>query len=42
MIATYLVSRTGNDFSPIYYAVATAVLSLFVIWRLPALRARWA
>lgn len=41
MIATYLVSRTGDDFAPIYYAIATAVVSLFVIWRLPVLRARW-
>ena len=42
MIATYLVSRTGDDFAPIYYVIATAILSLFVIWRLPALRAKWA
>ncbi len=40
-IATYLVNRTGDDFAPVYYLIATAFLSLFVIWQLPALRARW-
>jgi MHS family proline/betaine transporter-like MFS transporter len=28
LVATYLVQRTGNDFTPAYYLMATAVLSL--------------
>ncbi|MEM8729376.1 MAG: MFS transporter [Pseudomonadota bacterium] len=42
IIATYLVSRTSDDFAPVYYIIASSILSLWVIWRLPALRAKWA
>ncbi|MEM9104008.1 MAG: MFS transporter [Pseudomonadota bacterium] len=41
IIATYLVSRTSDDFAPVYYLIATSILSLWVIWRLPALKAKW-
>jgi len=37
MIATYLVSRTGDDYAPIFYVVAATLVSLPVIWRLPKL-----
>ncbi len=30
LVATYLLERTSNDFSPAYYLMATAVLSLLV------------
>lgn len=35
MVATYLVSRTGDDFMPAYYVIAASMLSLIVIARLP-------
>ena len=38
-IATYLVARTSDDFAPVYYAIATTLLSLIVIVRLPKLAA---
>ena len=41
IIATYLVSRTSDDFAPVYYLVASSILSLWVIWRLPSLQSRW-
>ncbi|XWN29668.1 MAG: MFS transporter [Devosia sp.] len=34
-VATYLVSRTSDDFAPVYYLLAATLLSLIVIWRLP-------
>ncbi len=37
IVATYLVSRTGDDFMPAYYVMATTALSLLVIVRLPKL-----
>lgn len=37
IIATYLVARTGDDFAPVYYMIAAALLSIPVIWRLPKL-----
>jgi MFS transporter, MHS family, proline/betaine transporter len=37
MVATYPVSRTGNDFTPAYCAMAATALSLVVILRLPKL-----
>lgn len=37
LIATYLVARTSDDFAPVYYLMATTILSLVVIWRLPKL-----
>lgn len=39
-VATYLVSRTGDDFAPVYYVIVTSFLSLWVIWRLPLLQKR--
>lgn len=39
-IATYLVNRTGDDFAPVYYVMATTVISLAVILRLPKLTAQ--
>jgi len=35
LVATYLVQRTSDDFAPVYYLVATTLLSLVVIWRMP-------
>lgn len=35
MVATYLVSRTGDDFMPAYYVIAASLLSLIVIAQLP-------
>ncbi|MEM8852684.1 MAG: MFS transporter [Pseudomonadota bacterium] len=40
-VATYLVSRTSDDFAPVYYLVAATLLSLIVIWRLPRKGAAW-
>lgn len=40
IVATYLVSRTGDDFTPVYYVMAATLASLFVIVRLPKLIAR--
>ena len=40
IIATYLVSRTGDDFTPVYYIMAATVASLFVIVRIPTLIAK--
>jgi MHS family proline/betaine transporter-like MFS transporter len=37
IVATYLVSRTGDDYAPAYYVMATTAISLFVIVRLPKL-----
>lgn len=37
IVATYLVSRTGDDFTPVYYVMAATALSLVVIVRLPKL-----
>lgn len=37
MVATYLVSRTGDDFTPAYYVMAATALSLIVIAQLPRL-----
>lgn len=37
IVATYLVSRTGDDFMPVYYVMAATIVSLFVIVRLPKL-----
>jgi len=34
-VATYLVSRTGDDFAPIYYILIATLVSLPVILRLP-------
>ncbi|MCP4381639.1 MAG: MHS family MFS transporter [Hyphomicrobiales bacterium] len=39
-LATYLVSRTGDDFTPVYYLMIGVLISLPVIWRLPKLFAR--
>ncbi|MEM8551850.1 MAG: hypothetical protein AAGF45_05670 [Pseudomonadota bacterium] len=39
LVATYLVSRTSDDFAPVYYLLATTIIALFVIWRSPHLRA---
>lgn len=36
-IATYLVERTSDDFAPVYYLMASTLLSLIVIARLPKL-----
>ena len=36
LVATYLVARTSDDFAPVIYLLGTTVLSLVVIWRLPA------
>jgi len=35
LVATYLVQRTADDFAPVYYLMATAVISLIVTIRLP-------
>ena len=35
LIATYLVSRTADDFAPVYYLMAAAAVSLAVTLRLP-------
>jgi MHS family proline/betaine transporter-like MFS transporter len=35
LIATYLVSRTADDFTPAYYLMATAVLAVVATVRLP-------
>ena len=35
LIATYLVQRTADDFSPVYYLMATAALSFVILLRLP-------
>lgn len=40
IVATYLVSRTGDDYTPVYYVIAATIASLFVIWRIPKLIAR--
>ncbi|MEM8742016.1 MAG: MFS transporter [Pseudomonadota bacterium] len=37
MVATYLVSRTGDDYAPVYYVIVATLLSLPVILRLPRL-----
>lgn len=37
VVVTYLVNRTGDDFAPVYYLMATTVVSIFVILRLPKL-----
>ena len=37
IVATYLVSRTGDDFMPVYYVMAATIVSLFVIVRIPKL-----
>lgn len=37
IVATYLVSRTGDDYAPAYYVMATTAISLLVIVRLPKL-----
>jgi len=34
-VATYLIQRTSDDFAPVYYVMATTLLSLVVIARLP-------
>ena len=39
LVATYLVSRTSDDFAPAYYAMAAALVSIVVIARLPKLTA---
>lgn len=36
-VATYLVSRTGDDFAPVYYILIATLVSLPVILRLPKL-----
>lgn len=40
IVATYLVSRTGDDFTPVYYMMAATLASLFVIIRIPKLIAQ--
>jgi MHS family proline/betaine transporter-like MFS transporter len=35
IVATYLVTRTGDDFAPVYYVMAATLVSLLVILRLP-------
>ena len=35
LIATYLVQRTADDFSPVCYLMAMAALSLVILLRLP-------
>lgn len=40
IVATYLVSRTGDDFTPVYYVIAATLASLVVILRIPALISR--
>lgn len=40
MIATYLVNRTGDDYAPVYYALAATLVAIPVIWRLPKLMDR--
>jgi len=35
LIATYLVARTADDFAPVYYLMATALISLIATFRLP-------
>ncbi|MEM9223391.1 MAG: MFS transporter [Pseudomonadota bacterium] len=39
--ATYLVSRTGDDFAPAYYVIAATVVSLAVIASLPKSLPHW-
>lgn len=35
LVATYLVSRTADDFTPAYYLIATGVISLIVTFTVP-------
>jgi MHS family proline/betaine transporter-like MFS transporter len=35
IVATYLVTRTGDDYAPVYYVMAATLVSLLVILRLP-------
>ena len=35
LIAAYLVERTGDDFTPIYYVMVAAAIALFFTWRMP-------
>ncbi len=35
LIAAYLVERTGDDFTPIYYVMIAAAIALFFTWRMP-------
>ena len=35
LVATYLVQRTADDFTPAYYLMATAAISLIATFRLP-------
>lgn len=34
-VATYLVSRTSDDYAPVYYAMAAALVALVVVSQLP-------
>jgi MHS family proline/betaine transporter-like MFS transporter len=35
LVAAYLVERTGDDFTPIYYVIAASAIACLAIWRLP-------
>ncbi len=37
LVATYIVNRTGDDFTPVYYIMTATLVSLFVIIRIPKL-----
>lgn len=40
IVATYLVSRTGDDYMPVYYVIVATLASLVVILRIPTLISR--
>ncbi|MEM7121987.1 MAG: MFS transporter [Pseudomonadota bacterium] len=40
LIAAYLVERTGDDFTPIYYIMIAAAIALFFTWRMPEMAGR--
>ena len=40
LVATYLVSRTADDFAPVYYLMAAAALSFISLFRVPEMKGR--
>ncbi|MEM9631005.1 MAG: MFS transporter [Pseudomonadota bacterium] len=39
-LATYLIARTSDDYAPVYYVMAIALISLIATWRMPEMKGR--
>jgi MHS family proline/betaine transporter-like MFS transporter len=39
-VATYLIARTSDDYAPVYYVMAIALIALIATWKMPEMKGK--